>query len=157
MENVGWLKRLTLRASIGITGNQNFDPYVARTTLQYEKDQMYYQALGAYFMAYGNKKLEWQRSRKQNYGVDLEVLERRLTLRFDVYNDLTSGLLLPVSVTPSLGFSSYTENLGEQSNKGYEFDVTAVIIRKANLDWAVNVSGTHNKNRIEKSVMRCGL
>ncbi len=150
MENVGWLKRLTLRASIGITGNQNFDPYVARTTLQYEKDQMYYQALGAYFMAYGNKKLEWQRSRKQNYGVDLEVLERRLTLRFDVYNDLTSGLLLPVSVTPSLGFSSYTENLGEQSNKGYEFDVTAVIIRKANLDWAVNVSGTHNKNRIEK-------
>ena len=82
--------------------------------------------------------------------MDLEILQRRLTLRFDYYDDRTSGLLLPVSVTPSLGFASYTENMGEQSNKGYEFDLNAVVIRNKHFDWAVNFSGTHNKNRIEK-------
>ena len=149
LKNAAWLSRLTVRGSIGLTGNQNFDPYVARTTLEY-KDGFYYQSLGASFITYGNDKLEWQRSQKRNIGLDLEVMQRRLTVRFDYYNDLTSGLLLPVSVAPSLGFSSYTENFGEQHNKGYEFDLNAVIIRKKNFDWAVNVSGTHNENSIEK-------
>lgn len=150
MEEADWLTRLTVRGSVGLTGNQNFDPYVARTTLQFDMDQVYYQSLGASFITYGNKDLEWQRSKKRNIGLDLEVLQRRLTLRFDYYNDLTSGLLLPVSVTPSLGFDSYTENLGEQSNKGYEFDLNVVILRHKEFDWAVNFSGTHNENRIEK-------
>ena len=149
LKDNAWLSRLTIRGSIGLTGNQNFDPYVARTTLEF-KDGFYYQSLGASFITYGNEKLEWQRSQKRNIGLDLEVMQRRLTIRFDYYNDLTSGLLLPVSVAPSLGFSSYTENFGEQRNKGYEFDLNAVVIRKKNFDWAVNISGTHNENSIEK-------
>ncbi|MFR6382360.1 MAG: hypothetical protein ACLUOS_09325 [Odoribacter splanchnicus] len=39
--------------------------------------------------------------------MDLEILQRRLTLRFDYYDDRTSGLLLPVSVTPSLDLQLY--------------------------------------------------
>lgn len=146
----GWLTRLTLRASIGETGNQNFDPYQARTTLKYIQDQIYYDGLGAEFMAFGNNRLEWQTSLKRNIGLDLEVMQRRLSLRFDYYSDRTNGLLLPVSVTPSLGFTSYTENFGEQRNKGYEFDLNAVLIRHDQFDFAVNFSGTHNENRITK-------
>jgi TonB-linked SusC/RagA family outer membrane protein len=142
--------RLTLRASIGVTGNQQFEPYMAKTMLQYSPGYSYYQAIGAFFMGYGNKLLEWQQSTKRNIGVNVEMLERRLSFRFDYYNDRTGGLLLPVSVPPSLGFTTYTENFGEQSNKGFEFDLNAVIIRKPTLDWAVNVNGTHNKNRVEK-------
>ncbi|MFR7824456.1 MAG: hypothetical protein ACLU30_15655 [Odoribacter splanchnicus] len=80
LEGADWLTRLTIRGSIGLTGNQNFDPYVARTTMQFDMDQVYYQALGASFMAFGNKDLEWQRSKKRNIGLDLEILQRRLTL-----------------------------------------------------------------------------
>lgn len=149
MENAEWLSRLTVRASIGETGNQNFDPYQARTTLKYQ-DMAYFDGLGAVFMSYGNTRLEWQKSLKRNIGLDLEVLQRRFTLRFDYYNDRTNGLLLPVSVTPSLGFTNYTENFGEQQNKGYEFDMNAVIIRHKSFDFALNFSGTHNENRINK-------
>jgi len=106
--------------------------------------------MGATFMSYGNTRLEWQKSLKRNVGLDLEILQRRFTLRVDYYNDKTNGLLLPVSVTPSLGFTSYTENFGEQTNKGYEFDMNAVVIRKKNFDLAINFSGTHNENRITK-------
>ena len=149
MENVGWLSRLTVRGSVGETGNQNFNPYQARTTLEYRKEA-YFDGLGAVFMSYGNSRLEWQKSLKRNVGLDLEVLQRRFTMRFDYYNDRTNGLLLPVSVTPSLGFTSYTENFGEQTNEGYEFDMNAVIIRNKNFDLALNFSGTHNENRITK-------
>ncbi len=150
MENVGWLTRLTVRGSIGETGNQNFDPYQARTTLEYNQTQFYFDGMGATFMSYGNTRLEWQKSLKRNIGLDVEILQRRFTLRVDYYNDKTNGLLLPVSVTPSLGFTSYTENFGEQTNKGYEFDMNAVVIRKKNFDFAINFSGTHNENRITK-------
>lgn len=149
MENAEWLSRLTVRASIGETGNQNFNPYQARTTLEYQKNA-YFDGMGAVFMSFGNPRLEWQKSLKRNIGLDLEVLQRRLTVRFDYYNDRTDGLLLPVSVTPSMGFTSYTENFGEQTNKGYEFDMNAVIIRKQNFDLAINFSGTHNENKISK-------
>lgn len=145
-----WLERLTIRGSIGVTGNQQFEPYMAKTILEYNTTSAYYRAVGATFIGYGNTGLKWQKSHKRNIGIDLEVLNRRLTARFDYYNDKTDGLLLPVTVAPSVGFISYTENLGEQSNKGYEFDLNAVIIRNKTIDWAVNVSGTHNKNRIEK-------
>lgn len=150
MENAEWLSRLTVRASIGETGNQTFDSYQARTMLEYNQSQMYYQSLGATFIAYGNTDLEWQKSLKRNLGIDIEVLQRRLTMRFDYYNDLTNGLLLPVSVTPSLGFTNYTSNFGKQKNNGYEFDINAVIIRHKDFDWAVNFSGTHNRNRITR-------
>ncbi len=150
MESSDWLSRLTIRGSIGETGNQNFSPYQARTTLQYNQEQVYFDGLGATFMSYGNTRLEWQKSLKRNIGLDLEILERRLTVRFDYYNDRTDGLLLPVSVTPSLGFTSYTENFGEQTNEGYEFDVNAVVFRHKEFDLAINFSGTHNQNRITK-------
>lgn len=145
-----WLSRLTLRASVGMTGNQNFASYIARTTLKYDMTKHYNGALGAVFMGYGNEKLEWQRSMQRNIGFDMEILQRRLSLRVEYYNNKTDGLLLPVSVAPSLGFVSYTENFGEQRNTGYEFDLNAVILRKKDFDWAVNFSGTHNKNKIEK-------
>ena len=146
----GWLSRLTLRASIGETGNQNFDPYQARTTLEYNQTQTYFDGLGAFFITYGNTKLEWQKSLKKNVGLDFEVLQRRLTARFEYYHDKTNGLLLPVSVTPSLGFTSYTENFGEQTNTGYEFDINAVVVRNEDWDVALNFSGTHNENKITK-------
>ncbi|MDR1415032.1 MAG: SusC/RagA family TonB-linked outer membrane protein [Odoribacteraceae bacterium] len=144
------LNRLTLRASIGVTGNQQFDPYMAKTMLRYSPSYTYYQSTGALFVGYGNKALEWQRSLKRNIGADVDLLDRRLSLRLDYYNDRTNGLLLPVSVPPSLGFTTYTENFGEQSNRGFEFDVNVVIIRRPALDWAVNINGTHNKNRVER-------
>ncbi len=149
-DHVSWLKELKIRGSIGLTGNQNFDPYMSRTTFKFYDDDAYYNSLGVYFIQFGNKDLKWQKSLKKNIGLDLTVLDRRVSLSLNYYDELTKGLLLPVTVAPSLGFSSYTENYGEQSNRGYEFDFSAILIRNKNFDWAVSFSGTHNRNRIEK-------
>lgn len=150
MQEIGWMERLTIRASIGKTGNQSFDPNMAKTMLAYSNSLIYYETIGAFFKSYGNDKLEWQQSLKSNIGIDFEVLKRRLTARFDIYKETTEGLLIPVTVAPSLGFSSYTENYGEQSNRGIEFNINAVVLRKKDLDIAINFSGTRNKNKIEK-------
>lgn len=73
-------------------GNQNFDPYQARTTLEYNQTQFYFDGMGATFMSYGNTRLEWQKSLKRNIGLDVEILQRRFTLRVDYYNDKTNRI-----------------------------------------------------------------
>lgn len=150
MQDFDWLEELKLRGSMGVTGNQNFDPTMAKTIFQYYIPDFYYQSLGAYFSQYGNVNLKWQRGVKRNIGLDLRFMNRRLSFSFDYYNDKTQGLLLPVTVAPSLGFSSYTENYGEQINNGYEFRLNMVILRDKDFDLAFYVSGTHNKNKIVK-------
>ena len=40
-----------------------------------------------------------------------EIFHSRLTGSFNVYRDLSKDVLIDVSIAPSLGFSSYKENL----------------------------------------------
>lgn len=150
MSNVEWIEDLKLRGSIGLTGNQNFNPTMAKTIYQYYTEDIYFQSLGAYFSQYGNRQLKWQKGFKRNIGLDFKLLERRLSFSIDYYMDKTKGLLLPVTVAPSLGFSSYTENYGEQQNRGYEFNISGVVLRNADFDLAFYLSGAHNNNKIVK-------
>ena len=75
-----------------------------------------------------------------------------LDVTFDCYIKKTQNLLTPVSLPPSAGFRTYTENLGETKNKGVEFKVNYRIVRDAERDlyFSVFTSGMHNKNRITK-------
>lgn len=58
-----------------------------------------------------NPELQWQKTQDNNIGVDLTLFDR-LDLTFDYYIKNTRNLLTPVSTPPSVGFNSYTENLG---------------------------------------------
>lgn len=57
-----------------------------------------------------------------------------------------------VLVAPSLGFSSYKDNLGQVENKGIELNLKGTIIRNVNkgLQWDVFVSLVRNRNRLLK-------
>lgn len=101
-------------------------------------------------MQYGNPNLSWQKNKQLNLGVDFAVAKRRLNIRYDHYVSITNGLLLPIDVAPSLGFTSYTENFGEIENIGDELSVNAVLIRKKDFDWGINISASHNSNKIRK-------
>lgn len=150
LKDVTTVETLKLRASIGATGNQNFNTSQSRLTYKYYMDDIYYQSIGASYIQYGNKNLEWQQTLKRNIGIDVILFSRRLSVTANYYNDKTNGLLLPITVAPSLGFNTYTENFGEQKNYGFEFDINGSIVRNKNLDISVFVSGNHNVNKIMK-------
>lgn len=147
---IPFLDDFRLRGSYGLTGSANFSQDVARTMLKFEQNYLYYETLGATFIQYGNRNLTWQQNHQMNLGLDFGLAKRRLNLTFDYYINNTDGLLLPVTVAPSLGFSSYTENFGEIENRGWNFNVNAVVIRKKDFDWALSFSAAHNSNKIKK-------
>lgn len=152
MKSLSWINRLKLRATYGLTGSQNFDPYQAMTTYQYLTGQRYHYGVGTVLMAMGNEDLAWQRTHETNIGFDLGLLNDRFQLTFDYYNKNTKDLLTAVTLPPSLGFSTYMANLGEVQNRGFEISARAVLIQDKvhKLYWSIFGSMIHNKNKLLK-------
>lgn len=150
--NISWIDELKLRATYGLTGSQEFDPYQAMTTYQYLTGERYRYGVGAILMAMGNEELTWQRTHQTNLGIDLSFFKNRFDLSFDYYVKTSKDVLTAVTLPPSLGFSTYMANLGEVENKGFELSARAQILRmpEKQLYWSVNGSMIHNKNRLLK-------
>lgn len=142
---------LRIRASTGFTGSQNYNPNQALTMFDYIRGDFYYWSLpGARLMAMGNEALKWQRTRKHNIGIDLQLFNRRLSATANIYRDDSEDALTQVSLPPSLGFVSYTENLGRVRNTGYELNLTGTLVSRPqeNIFWTLFVNAAHNKNRL---------
>lgn len=143
-----------LRFSYGVTGNQEFSAYQAKTKLRFNTDRLYNNLITASIMGYGNPELKWQNQYQTNVGVDFGLNKSRFRISFNYYNKKTEGMLTSVTVAPSLGFQgdSFTANLGEIRNKGVELNFNAVLIRKPENDfeWSIMLQAAHNKNTLLK-------
>ena len=146
------ISMLKLRYSYGVTGNQEFSAYQAKTMFQFNTDRLYNSGISAALMGYGNPDLEWQNQYQSNYGFDFGYAKDRIRLQFNYYQKKTEGMLTSVSVAPSLGLPSntFTSNLGNIQNKGVEVNLNAVLIRDQGKDfeWSVMLQAAHNKNKI---------
>lgn len=148
----GVFSQLKLRGSYGVTASQNFSPYQAICKYQYNIAHQYAGIIPATMMGLGNNDLKWQQTKVINGGTDIGLFNDRLSFTFDIYKRRTTNLLASVTVAPSLGFPSYTENIGETENNGYEFSLRYMFLRDVSrrLYWSVNFSGNHNSNKITK-------
>lgn len=152
MESVRAISQLKLRASYGVTASQNFSPYQAMRKYEYDIERQYAGIIPAKMKGLGNDDLKWQQTKVLNLGVDFSAYQDRLVFNVDVYKRNTTNLLADVTIAPSLGFLSYTENVGETENNGVEVAARYMIIRETSkgIFWSVNASGAHNSNKITK-------
>jgi len=146
------VNRLKLRASYGSTGSLNIPAYSAQSRYNFGVNTSYYSELGATLIGLGNEFLSWQNVYKANLGLDAVLFKEKLDLRLDVYRENTKNALTQLTLAPSTGFSSYSENLGEIQNTGFEFSARYKILEDGakGLLWAVNVNGFTNKNILKK-------
>ena len=97
----------------------------------------------------GNADLKPEQTREIETGFDADLLQQRLHFEATYYDKSSKDALVAVPVAPSLGVSSTRlDNLGEVSNKGVEFLLTAQVINRPNLAWSVTASAWGNKNRV---------
>lgn len=144
------VNKLKVRASYGRTGKASFPSYAATTMYEALFDEWYATGFGAVLKALGNNNLTWEKTDKFNVGIEMQFLNRRLTVDADYYHDKTIDLVNDVSLSQTSGFSSYKDNMGEVLNQGFELQVRGEVFR--NRDWLVALWGNmaHNKNKILK-------
>lgn len=140
---------LKLRASIGVTGNQNGIGNFAAQGL-WTGGTGYQGNPGIAPQQLGNPDLQWERTRQTNVGLDLSLFNDRVGLELNVYNKYTTNGLLQLALPGTTGFSSYWSNAAEISNKGFEFGLNTVNIQKGGLTWSTSFNIAQNVNRIEK-------
>ncbi len=142
--------QLRIRGSIGTTGDDRFNTNQAITTYNYFTNTSFHGVPGTNLSTYGNPDLSWQQAVKKNIGLDLTMFNQRLQVNGDFYVTNTDRLLLDVNTPPSVGVTSYKENIGSLQNIGYEFSLKYNIIHqtKRSVYWTVFVNANSNKSKI---------
>ena len=136
---------LKLRASYGITGNNNIPEYKYLST--YALSALYQNNVAALPSRLANPLLHWETANMAAVGVDLTFINR-IDMSLDLYNTDNTGLLLNVPVAPSTGFYEVTKNAGSVRNQGIEYRIDANIINKGKWSWDLGFNIGFNKNRV---------
>ncbi len=136
---------LKLRASYGITGNNNIPPYSYLAT--YSLGASYNNVTSAVPTRMSNPQLHWETANMAAVGVDLTFIDR-IDMSLDLYNTDNTGLLLNVPVEPSSGFQYVTKNAGTVRNQGIEYRLDAQVLKIKDLRWDIGFNIGFNKNRV---------
>ena len=154
MENTrGWLSNLKLRGSWGMLGNQEAfsDYYPSINVYSLGASAVFDGQLynGYYQGSYKVTDLTWEKSTTWGVGLDLGILNNKVTLSLDYYNRLTKDILMTVDAPYEFALGSYIDNVGEMRNNGLE--VTAAYNdRKGDWTWGASLNLAYNKNKILK-------
>jgi TonB-linked SusC/RagA family outer membrane protein len=142
------ISQLRLKGSIATLGSISFPAYQSRSIYSYDTQNWYSTGIGATILGYGNSNLEWQKTRTSDFGMDIGLFKDRIVISPRYYYKLTKGLITDINLAPSTGFTTYKDNLGDMSNKGYELYLVAQVFHTSN--WNINLTGNlaHNVNKI---------
>jgi TonB-linked SusC/RagA family outer membrane protein len=117
---------LKIRGSYGILGNQNVGPYQYQTSyFNYANAYGFDNAIvGGSGFSLGNPDITWEKAATFNIGFDATALNRKLDFSFDVFDKVTSDILVARDDVPALfgsGFPNY--NAAKVRNRGWEISV----------------------------------
>ncbi len=152
MKDIKALSDLKIRASYGIIGNQDIDPY---STLGLMTSTSFNFGTGTTYTGYwanglATPDLTWEKVKQFDLGIDLGFFKNRLTVSVDYFDKRTSDALLKRTAPNYVGGTSYWVNAGEVSNKGVDLTITGRIIQNDNLQWTSSLNGSYLKNKVTK-------
>ncbi|MEP1094091.1 MAG: SusC/RagA family TonB-linked outer membrane protein [Cyclobacteriaceae bacterium] len=135
---------LKFRASYGTVGNDQTSLTDSRSTF----DLTSYNGQNAIFEGIANPDLKWETTTKINLGVDATVLNNRLNINLDVYNEETTDLLLDVPLSLTTGFDEQRQNIGSLRNRGIELNLTTRNIDRNDFKWTTGFNIARNKTTV---------
>jgi TonB-linked SusC/RagA family outer membrane protein len=148
------LSRLKIRGSYGQLGNQNGIsdyPYASQVsnTNNYVLGNIPSSVQGYTVSQLGFPKVKWETSTQADAGIDLGILEDKLTLSVDYFNKVTSDMLVQVPL-PLIGGGALPpyQNNGSVQNRGFEFD-----LQYRNNDHKLKYSFSANLATIQNKVL----
>ncbi|WP_256013001.1 TonB-dependent receptor [Desertivirga xinjiangensis] len=146
---------LKLRASYGASGNFNIDPYDTQSLLTPLSRMGFGDVAAPSYQFEGtvaNANLTWERSTSTNIGLDLGLLNNRVSASMEFYNTVTSDILLPRNLPFSSGVGSIFQNIAETKNRGIELTINSTNIQKPDFRWSSTLTFARNKEKITELI-----
>ena len=145
----GFLNQLRLRTAFGQSGTSpganDALPFYAATSANIAD-----QATPALiFSAVGNPNLKPERATEIEGGVDIDMLDNRISLALTGYNKKTRDALISRVLPPSAGVSaSRFENLGAVRNSGIELSLRSQVIQTQRIGFDAQLNYAKNNNKL---------
>lgn len=147
LKDVNWLSEMKLRVSTGVTGNDRIGNFAFLGL--YGAGFNYGRESGIAPLQLPNPDLKWENTLENNFGIDLGFFKERVTVNVDYYIKNTTDLLLDQPLPPSSGFYSVSKNVGEMTNKGFEFNLSTVNL-EGEVNWTTSLNLSTNRNEVTK-------
>lgn len=141
---------LKLRTSYGVNGNiSGLSDFQAQGA--YSVGTRYNNMAGIQNSVLPNPNLKWEESKTFDVGMDLGLLNNRISFLFDYFVRRTDNLITSLPLPKSTGFESILTNLGSLQNKGIELELSARLLPSAaEWQWQVSLNASKVLNKILK-------
>ncbi|MFC5625375.1 SusC/RagA family TonB-linked outer membrane protein [Algoriphagus winogradskyi] len=145
---------LKLRASYGVTGNNDIENYASVNRL-YPENYAFGAGTGTLTpglaqsgSTLANRSIAWERTFSTNIGFDIAFLENRFSLSAEYYQSQTDQLLLRQPTLAITGFTEFWNNIGKIQNNGFEFEMNLNNVNKKNFQWSTSLNLSSVKNKL---------
>jgi len=153
LKQIPTISELKLRASYGVTGNNNIGDYNYQS---YQEAANYVFGTGTGTRAFGFspngvalRNLGWETNTQFDAGFDLGLFRDRVYLTAAAYQRNTTDLLLNRNIPAILGFSARAlANVGEVRNRGLELQLNTANIIEGDFTWSTAANLTFNRNQV---------
>ncbi|MEN2412782.1 SusC/RagA family TonB-linked outer membrane protein [Flavobacterium mesophilum] len=149
---------LKLRASYGTLGNDQIPNYGYLGLLNGEATYVFDGAIvnGSATGQVPNPNLKWEEAKKFDVGLDMKILNDKVYIVADYFNDVRKDLLVPnipvsgINGTGAPGASAPTLNAGSVKNSGFEFAIDYKDKFSDNFNFSVGYNVTLLKNVVQE-------
>jgi len=153
LNSINLISALKLRASYGISGNQDIGTYHDRTIFKPSGSAINPETGETVIVFKGDKNpnpdLQWEENREMNIGIDFGIFNNKVSGSVEFYKKTTDNLLYPYPVpVPPNAFATTYANHGIIDNTGIEFDIHTRILNKKNINWKSSVIFSTNKQEV---------
>lgn len=150
-----WLGKrstLKLRASWGLTGNNNIGNYRYEQGATGSGGQVIGSTVYNATWAGGitDAKLGWESTAQYNFGLDASLLDNRLSIILNYYRSRSYNLLYNQSISSLSGSTSILTNLRNSNiqNNGFDLQLDFKVIRSKDFNLSFSGNITANKNNV---------
>jgi outer membrane receptor protein involved in Fe transport len=144
-----FISYLKIRGSVAQVG-ASADPYQLATTYTGYSTQFGSLPLFSLGDALSNAHLKPEKTQSGEAGVELGLLNNRITFDGTIYDKATTNQIINLAVSNTTGFSSIVANAGKISNHGFEALVTVIPIRTASgLEWTSTFNYARNRSKVD--------
>ncbi|WP_233507754.1 SusC/RagA family TonB-linked outer membrane protein [Adhaeribacter pallidiroseus] len=154
LKNIPKISFAKVRASYGVTGNNNIGNYTPYALISNTYNNTSLNAAfgdkvtpGAAVISLANPNLSWETTKQFDAGLDLGLFNDRITFMYDFYKKKTTNLLYSVQVAQESGFTNYNDNIGEINFWGHEFAINTRNT-EGKLIWTTNANISFNRNKV---------
>ena len=151
MKDIRQISNLKLRASYGVSGNYVIEPYGTQSGLAYRTNMSFGETAAPMYLfntTVGNPNLGWEKTAGTNLGLDLGLLNNRISATAELYLNKTSDILFKRTLPQSTGVVDVYQNVASTENKGIELSVTSQNITGKAFKWTSTLTFSRNREKI---------